>query len=197
LDGTSGQINQGITKLNLITKNTEGKAFIYFYYAGHGLPDEVTKESYIIPVDVSGSSLNSALKLKDIYLKLTEFPCKRVTVFLDACFTGGARNVGLLTSRGVKIKPKEELLKGNLIIFTSSSGDQSSLSYKDKQHGMFTYFLLKRLQETKGEISYYELAKYVKENVSLESILVNSKEQNSETIISPDLQNIWMDFKLK
>ena len=130
-------------------------------------------------------------------MKLTEFPCKRVTVFLDACFTGGARNVGLLTSRGVKIKPKEELLKGNLIIFTSSSGDQSSLSYKDKQHGMFTYFLLKRLQETKGEISYYELAKYVKENVSLESILVNSKEQNSETIISPDLQNIWMDFKLK
>jgi hypothetical protein len=31
LDGTAGQINQGLSKLNLIAKNTNGKAKVYFY----------------------------------------------------------------------------------------------------------------------------------------------------------------------
>jgi len=195
LDGTFGQIIQGISKFNLIVKNTNGKARIYFYYAGHGLPDEQTKEPYLMPVDVSGSNLNSAIKLKDVYSKLSEFPCERITVILDACFTGGGRNQGLFAARGVKIKPKEELLEGNIVVFSSSSGDQSSLPYKEKQHGMFTYFFLKKLQESKAEITYKELSDYLKEKVALESVLINSKEQNPQVNVNPDIFNIWGNWK--
>ena len=197
LDATAGQISQGLSKLNLIAKNTNGKAKIYFFYAGHGLPDEQTKEPYLIPVDISGANLNSAIKLKDVYSKLSEFPCERITVFLDACFTGGGRNQGLLSARGVKIKPKEEELKGNIIVFSSSSNDQSSLPYIEKEHGLFTYYLLKIIQETKGELTYKELSDFLLEKINLESVLINSKEQNPQILVSYDILNIWGLWKFK
>lgn len=196
INGTSGQMHQSLAKINLIIKNSGGKADVIFYYAGHGMPDEITKEAYIMPVDVSAKNLSSALKITDVYQDLTEHPNKRVTVFLDACFSGGARNQGLLAARAVKVKPKEDPLTGKLIVFTASSGEESSLPYKDKNHGMFTYFLLKKIQETKGDVTYKELSDYIREKVALESVLVNSKEQNTQTNVSPEAVDVWQNWNL-
>jgi hypothetical protein len=196
LNARAIEMNRAITKMNLLAKNSNGKAEIIVYYAGHGFPDEVTKEPYLMPVDVSGSDLQFAVKLNDLYTKMTEFPVQKVTIFLDACFSGGGRGAGLVAARGVKIRPKETSLSGNLAVFTSSSGDQSSLSYKEQQHGMFTYFLLKKLQETKGKVTYKELADYLSEQVGLNSIRINDKEQNPQVNISPDAQSIWETWSL-
>ena len=189
-------MQRAIKKLQLLIKNTNGKAEVFFYYAGHGFPDEKTKEAYLIPVNVSGSDLEYAIKLKDIYERLTEHPSKRITVFLDACFSGGARNQGLIAARGVKIKPKNNILNGNIIVFSASSGEQSALPYKEKYHGLFTYYLLKKIKETKGEINYYELYQYINEKVSLNSILKNNKEQNPTVNVSSDAQNNWKEWKI-
>ena len=197
LDATLGEMGRGIDKMNKIIKVTDGAAEVFVYYAGHGLPNETTKEAYLIPVDVNGSNLNYAISLNTLYAKLTEFPSKRVTVFLDACFSGGARNQGLLQARGVKVRPKEDNLKGKLVVFTASSGEQSSLPYKDKNHGLFTYFLLKKLQESRGDISYKELSDYLSKSVKLNSIIVNDKEQYPQTNTSPDIQSEWMNWRLK
>lgn len=191
LNARAIEMNRAITKINLFAKNLNGKAEIIIYYAGHGFPDEITREPYLMPVDVSGSDLQFAVKLNDLYKKMTEYPVLKVTIFLDACFSGGGRDAGLVAARGVKIKPKETELNGNLAVFTSSSGDQSSLTYKDQQHGMFTYFLLKKLQETKGRTSYKELAGYLSEQVGLNSIRINDKEQNPQVNISPEAQGTW------
>ena len=185
------EMNRSIEKLSLYAKNLNGKAQLIFYYAGHGLPHEVTKEPYLIPVDVSSSDLKFAINLKDLYAKITEFPTKKVTVFIDACFSGGARNQGLVTVRGIKVKPKEELLTGNLVVFTASSGEQSSSAYKYKHHGIFTYFLLKKLQETKGNLTYKQLAEYLTSEVGLRSVMINDKEQNPQVIVSPYVQDNW------
>lgn len=197
LDGTSGKMQQAIAKMNLLVKNTGGKADVFVYYAGHGLPDENTKEAYLMPVDVSGKNPSAGIKLKDFYADLTQYPSKSVTVFIDACFSGGARNQGLIAARGVKIKPKEEQLAGKLVVFTASSGDQSSLPYKDKAHGMFTYYLLKKLQESKGKVSYLEMSEYLKEKVGLKSVVVNSKEQNPQTNISPSAESVWKTLEFE
>ena len=185
------EMNRSIEKLKLYAKNMNGKAELIFYFAGHGLPHEVTKEPYLIPVDVSSSDLKFAVNLKDLYAKLTEFPTQKVTVFIDACFSGGARNQGLVAVRGVKVKPKDELLKGKLVVFTASSGEQSSSAYDDKHHGMFTYFLLKKLQETKGNLTYKQLADYLSSEVGLKSVMINNKEQNPQVNVSPEVQNQW------
>ena len=116
---------------------------------------------------------------------------------MDACFSGGSRGQGLLASRGVKVKPKDELLAGNIVVFTSSSGEQSSLPFKDKQHGMFTYYLLKKLQETSGSVSYAELYDYVKKEVDLNCVKINNKEQTPTLLISNDLGDKWRGLKLR
>jgi len=196
LDATSAQMQRAITKTNLILKNTKGQAELFVYYAGHGLPDEQTKEPYLIPVDVSGKYVTEGISLKEMYKKLTMYPSKRVTVFIDACFSGGARNQGLLAARGVKVVPKEAPLKGNLVVFTAGSGEQSSLPYIQKEHGFFTYFLLKEIQTTGGQISYKELADYITNKVSLKSVLVNDKEQNPKVNVSSSCQDSWGEWRL-
>ncbi|MEE4198538.1 MAG: caspase family protein [Bacteroidales bacterium] len=194
-DARAIEMHRAINKINMIANITKGKADIFFYYAGHGFPDEVTQEPYLIPVDVSGADLEFALKLNDVYTKLTEHPSLRVTVFLDACFSGGARNQGLVAARGVKIKPKENIFQGNMVVFSASSGDQSSLPYQEMKHGMFTYYLLKKLKDTGGKVTYKELSDYLKEQVAVKSILVNNKEQIPETNISVDIKDSWGNLR--
>lgn len=177
LDATTGQMSQALSRINLIVKNTKGKGEFFIYYAGHGLPDEVTREPYIIPVDISGQNAKDGIKLQDMYAKLTEFPSKRMVVFIDACFSGGARNKALLAARGVKVRPAEGIIPGNIAILSATSEDQSALPFKDKNHGFFTYYLLKKLKETKGDITFKELSDYLTDIVPLQSVLLNNKEQ--------------------
>ncbi len=195
-NATTGQMNQGIAWLCNLAKVDNGKAELIFFYSGHGLPDEVTKEAYLIPVDVSGSNLTEGIKLADVYNKLSEYPAQKVTIFLDACFSGGARNQGLIAQKSVKVKPKENLITGNMVVFTSSTGEESSGVYREKQHGYMTYYLLKKLQETKGDITYGELANYITDKVIKETAL-SGKTQTPQVIYSQAIESEWSSWKIK
>lgn len=194
LDATAGAISQKIDLITKLASKTKGQAEIIFYYAGHGLPDEVTRQPYIIPVDVSGANQTAAIPLQEIYRKFAESGAGKVTIFLDACFSGGARDAGLLAARGVKVRPKQNIITGNLVVFSASSGEQSALPYEEEQHGMFTYFLLKKLQGTRGNVTYADLSDFVSKQVSIESLRINQKEQDPELLISPDLENRWKSW---
>lgn len=196
-NATSGEMYQRIELVSQILTKLGKQGELIFYYAGHGFPDENTKEPYLIPVDVSAANLSAAIKLYDVYKKLSQTGAKRITVFLDACFTGGGRESGLLAARGVKIKPKMENISGNMIIFAATSEEQSALPYTEKQHGMYTYYLLKKLQETKGDITYGILDDYLSKNVSIESLKINNKAQDPKTIVSSNVTGIWKNWKLK
>ncbi|HQQ39852.1 MAG TPA: caspase family protein, partial [Bacilli bacterium] len=189
-DATTGAMWQYIELVSKIVSKTPNAELI-FYYAGHGYPDENTKDPYLIPVDVNATNISLAIKLSDVYKKFSETGAKRITIFLDACFSGGAREMGLIAGRNVKIVPKAEALSGNMIVFAASSGEQSALPYKEVKHGMFTYFLLKKLQETKGNITYKELADYLTQNVSIESLKVNQKDQDPKVNYSKDIEGVW------
>jgi hypothetical protein len=195
-DATAAEMNQAIAWLRNLSRVENGKAKLIFYYSGHGLPHEQTKEAYLIPVDVSGTNLEYAVGINDLYSRLTEHPVQQVTVFLDACFSGGARNEGLLAMRGVRIKPKKNIITGNLVVLSSSTGEESSASYAEKQHGFFTYFLLKKLQQTKGDTTLEELTNYLKQSVTKASAL-EGKIQTPQVKVSPQLENSWGSLKLK
>ena len=197
IDVIGSKMKSEIEKICKIAEYSNGEAEIIFFYAGHGFPDEKTKEGYIIPVDITGVNVKEGILLTKLYQQLTKNPVNRVTVFLDACFSGGGRNAGLLVARGVKIKPKEGLIEGNLVVFSASSGDQTSLPYKDKAHGMFTYFLLKKIQETKGNINYKDLADFIKKEVQLNSVKINSKDQNPDVLYNPQIEGQWENWNFK
>lgn len=193
-DATAARMSQEIEKMAKLVALKGSAGELIFYYAGHGFPDEATKEPYLIPVDVSAASLKSGIKLYDLYERLSEIGAGRITIFMDACFSGGGRESGLLAARSVKIHPKKGELKGNIVVFAATQEDQFALPYTEKQHGMFTYFLLKQLQ-TNAQCSYSELDKYLKDNVSEQSLRKNGKDQIPETQVSNSVMGIWESWK--
>ena len=52
-----------------------------------------------------------------------------------------------------------------MIIFSATNADETAHPYYDKSHGLFTYYLLKGLQESNGEATIGSLAEYIKDNV--------------------------------
>lgn len=190
INATAAEMNQSIDLLSKIARRINN-AELVFYYAGHGFPDEVAQVPYLIPVDVTGADLSNALKLSNLYAKLESSNAKQISVYLDACFSGGGRNNEFLTSRGIRIKPKLEIPPANTIVFSASSGEQSALPYASKQHGIFTYYLLKKFQDTKGNITYGALADYLQEQVSLRSLKVNQREQDPQILYGDNNKENW------
>lgn len=193
-NATGAKMNQEIDFITRLAAR-DPKAEIIFYFAGHGFPDEKTKEPYLIPVDVNASSLNQAIPLYDLYSKLSGTGAQRVTVFMDACFTGDGRDEGLVASRGIKVTPKKNALTGNIVVFSATSADQTAQQYAEKQHGMFTYFLLKKLQESQGQCNYSELFQYLSRNVGDNSLRVNRKDQTPEVNTAPQVQDVWESWQ--
>jgi hypothetical protein len=190
-DATAGKLNREIELVAELIKRMGPNTELIFYYAGHGLPDENTKNPYLIPVDVNASNLSSAIPLGNLYRKFGETGAKKMTFFLDACFSGGGRSQGLLAARGVRIKPKEEDISGNMIVFAAASGEQSALPFNAQKHGLFTYYLLKKLKDSNGTVTYGELANYLKTNVGVEALRVNGKSQDPDIKVSPAFQVNW------
>ncbi|MGC3946493.1 MAG: caspase family protein [Chryseolinea sp.] len=194
-DATRGQMSREIERITELAKLTPN-AEIIFYYAGHGLPDLETQESYLVPVDVTASNLSDAIKLRDLYSKLASSKASRIMVFLDACFSGGGRGEnGLLAARTVKIRPKSEIVEGNIVAFTATSGKEVSLPFEKQAHGLFTYHLLKKLQDTQGNLTLDELGQHLEQEIPKASLLENSILQRPQVLVSPELDEKWMSWR--
>ena len=177
---------------------TNGKGRAIFYYAGHGIPDEASKTAYLLPVDGLSGDIESAYPLGKLYQELGAIPSERITVFLDACFNGGKREGDMLASaRGVAIKTKSIVPQGNMVVFTAAQGDETTFSLKSQQHGMFTYYLLKKLQESKGQLTLGDLSDYLTKEVKRESFEKNNKIQTPIVNTASSLATSWRTMTLK
>jgi hypothetical protein len=194
INATGNNMFDGIDWLAGKSELEKGKAELIFYYAGHGLPDEKTNVTCLIPADLNGKNLARAVKITDLYAQLNKYPAERTTIFLDACFSGGARGQELVEGRATLISPKISVPVGNIVVFTACSKNEIAGAYKEKRHGYFTYFLLKKLQETKGDIDYDSLFTYIFDNVRETSD--NDKRQTPEILAAPKLITTWQTWKL-
>lgn len=172
-------------------------AQIIFYYAGHGIPDESSRTAYLLPVDGLGTDVATGYKLDELYAALGNIPAKNVTVFMDACFSGSKREHGMLASaRGVAIKAISGMPQGRMVVFSAAQGDETAYPNHEKKHGMFTYYLLKKLQDTAGDVTLQELGDYITKNVRQQSILINGKSQTPCVTPSATLDASWREWKL-
>lgn len=197
-NATLGDMKYNINLLKKIADAYNGEAKIIFYYAGHGIPDESQKDSYLLPVDGYGNDATSGYSLKSLYSELANIPSKSVLIFMDACFSGAQRDGNMLESaRGVAIKPKKETPTGSLVVFSAVNDDETAFPYNKQSHGLFTYFLLKKLQKSEGNVTLGELADYLVENVRRESITINKKNQTPTVTPSQTVANSWRNMTLK
>ena len=192
-DATFGVMLSALSDLKDIAEAYNGDINVLFYYAGHGFPDEKSRKAYLLPIDADGKQSEVCFPISRLYSELAALNSKSTVVFMDACFSGAQRGDGMLASaRGVAIEVKEEMIQGNLVVFSAASGDETAYPYREKGHGMFTYFLLKKLQETKGAVTLGELSDYVTTNVKRQSVVTNRKSQTPTVIYS---ESVGMDWR--
>lgn len=194
LNNIQGEVNW----LENVLQSYEGQARAIFYYAGHGIPDEASKDSYLLPVDGIGSDVRTGYKLQNLYARLGSMPSESVTVFLDACFSGANRDGEMLNPnlRGVVIRANSAAPSGNMVVFSAAQGYETAMPLSEESHGMFTYFLLKKLQETAGDVTFEELSEYVQRNVRRYSSVLG-KTQTPTVTPSSSLGDAWKGWKLK
>ena len=166
------------------------------YYAGHGVPDVKNKnKAYILPTDVRGTNPKRGIPLDDFYKKLESLAFNQTSVFLDACFSGVTRdNEGVSEGlRGVEIEAEEtELDGGAVVVFSAAQGNETAQGYADQGHGLFTYYLLKEIQESYGSVSFGTLSDKLSKNVSQKALQLKlRKKQTPVTNASKNIIENW------
>jgi len=163
----------------------KGKSDIIVYFSGHGIASPDGKSSGLLPFDVD-PNYSIGLPLHQLYLDLALMDARSVTIFLDACFTGQTRNEELLIadSRPIVIKPTASIIPDNLTILTAATGAQISGAIKEKEHGLFTYYLLKGMggdadTNKDNSVSVVELDQFVSGRVK-EQAALSGREQTPE-----------------
>lgn len=187
-----GRMKKTVNDMLELVDMMDGKGNLIIYYAGHGIPDNKTKDAFLMPVDADGTDTEVCMSLTGLYSQINSKRLNQCVVFLDACFSGAQRGGDMIVAaRGVRLKPKEAAPEGKTIVFSATSGDQAAFSHKEEKHGLFTYYLLKKFQESKGNVSLGELAEYLTEKVGFESRRINNSPQTPTVMVAPGLTDKW------
>ena len=197
-DATYGTMLSALKDIQAIASAYSGDLDVIFYYAGHGVPNEKDQSAFLLPVDADGTQSEVCLSTKRLYQTLNELHARKVVVLMDACFSGAQRGDGMLASaRGVALKVKNDVPTGNMVVFTAANGEQTAYPYKEKGHGLFTYYILKKLQDTKGNTTLGDLTDYVRTQVARQSVVENKHSQTPTVIPAIALSSAWRDMKLQ
>ena len=222
INATYGEMSQSIAKFKKLMEFDGEKNNFIFYYSGHGMPDEKTNDPYIMPVDISGYTVNQAISLNKLLSDFSNANYNSCSLFIDACFSGVSRSPEpLIKVKGVgkwKIKKTKSSTRSfynfdlitdsdndlsdfvnpnigkKMVLFSSSSGEETSLTDEKNQHGLFTFHLLKKLKESKGKITTDGLFKYVKNKVGVESIMKFNKQQTPEILYGEEVNKDSLIF---
>ena len=195
-DASLGEIIAAIEKMGSIADAYDGFASIILYYAGHGFPDEKNNSAYLLPIDGDAKQIElTGISLMTLYSRIANMPLRNAFIFLDACFSGAKReDVMLTSSRGVAIKIKNDVPKGNVVVFSASQGDETAHQLEEKGHGLFTYYLLKGLQQTNGDVNLGDLSDFVTKQVKRQSVVINNKRQTPTVIPSLERFDTWREL---
>lgn len=192
-DVTRGELRRTVREIQGLFEDEGARKNLIVYYAGHGIPDGKNADSLILPVDASASDTESCYSLQELYNQLGELGANSVVVYMDACFTGSARGGGsLLANRaGVDFVRSQVEPRGNMVVLSATSASETAQPYMNMGHGIFTYFLLDKLQQAKGNVTLGELAEYVTTKVKSQSLSKVGKRQVPSIVVSQTFSGNW------
>ena len=151
----------------------DGRSDLYIYYAGHGAPDFNSRTAFLIPYDGDPNyASQTGYSIDKMTANLSQLEARSVTVFLDACFSGANReNEILLAGARPVFLDVNTAVAANVTLFSAASGNQISSSWAEKQHGIFSYWLMKGMQGSADAnrdkiLTVEELGGFIRNNVS-------------------------------
>jgi hypothetical protein len=176
-----------------LPNHIDQNASVFVYFSGHGAPNPKSGDAYLVPFDGDPSFVEATgYSLKRLYESLAKLPAEQIVVMLDSCFSGsGSRSVIASGARPMILTNDNPLpAVGKIVVLTASTGAEISSTYKQKGHGLLTYFILKGLQgngdqNKDGSIDLTELFGYVKLQVSRVARREFNNDQTPQLLGSP------------
>ena len=207
--------DMGIHWLKDIIKAQSGDVHIIIYYAGHGITNQKFAP-YLMPSGIDVSKIRAfrtktGILPEDIVLKggdaekvlsqcisfdtltgwFNRVEALSYTFIIDASFNGIQRSgKPFFTIKKESKRYRAPRVRSDIVIFMAAEGDKTAYSFIDQHHGFFTYYILKELKYTRGEITFQDLFNNVTKNQAYESSL-QGKLQEPTMIIGGKLGENW------
>ena len=131
------------------------------------------KDLFLLPYDGYPKILeDSSLLRNKIFENIANLSPRSVTVFLDTCYSGATRsNEMLVAARPIMIEAEEQTIPNNFTVFSASANNEIARVFKEAEHGLFSYFLMKGLEggadtNQDEQITNGELIAFIYKNVS-------------------------------
>jgi hypothetical protein len=126
---------------------------VYVYYSGHGAPDPAKGDAYLLPYDGDPTYVETTgYSVKRLLGRLAKLPAKQVYLALDSCFSGAGGRSVLAPGARPLVSVAAAQVPPNVTVISASAADQISNGYREKGHGLFTYYFLKGLRDKKGDL---------------------------------------------
>lgn len=169
-----------------LPRNVDQESRVFFYFSGHGAPDTKSGTAYLLPWDGDAKFLeNTAYPVNRLYQKLSALPAKEIIVAIDACFSGaGGRSVIPKGARPL-VTSVVAVDTGRAVVLAAAAGDEITGADAVQGHGLFTYFLLKGLNESKGGLTAKQLYEYILPRVR-DAARRENRDQTPQLIVAQD-----------
>jgi uncharacterized caspase-like protein len=143
-----------------LPRNVKDDSKVFVYFSGHGAPDPESQQAYLVPWDGDAKFLDTTgYPLKRLYEKLNALKAQQVLVAMDSCFSGaGGRSVLAKGTRPLvsRIDTGASDL-GKVVVLAAAGPEEVTGTAAGQGHGLFTYYLLKGLNDRHGRSTAKDL----------------------------------------
>ena len=183
--------------LDRVSRMFNADTRLVVYFSGQCLLDKGVGETYLLPVDYASAGVQSGLRLSSLFNRISGSGIDDAIFIVDASYGKISRNgmmYGVFDDGGVDgswMRPDDRM-----VVFYAAGEDEGAYPYPEKKHGLFTYFLLKALQDNPDGISYGDLFDYISANVESVSAELYGRRQKPEVYSSEWDGEAWREFSL-
>jgi len=166
-----------------------GNAELFIYFSGLAFFDPGSYTPYLLPVDTRGEQKTPNQNLFDLFQLFNQTGSDKIHFFLDATMITPEEYS--IEDKMVYHKKVNQQLGENMVLYAATAPGQTAFPYPEGSHGLFTYYLLKHLKDTKGKTSSAAIGDFLSKNVSLESLKIFEKDQTPEIFIGNQAFSRW------
>ena len=194
--------NNILSKLTTVSRSANPEDSILFYFSGHGA--EIEGKPYLLCSDSYRNTIEQTALQNELIRKTMESSLARVkTIVIDACHSGvlkGIKASGIMTKSFFEsfFPPPE-----GFVVLSSCKLGECSHEWAEKEHGVFSYFLLEGLRggadrDKDGIITITDAYTYTSENVRRWAFQ-KGLEQNPilDAKISGDIPLVFVERRLE
>ena len=177
-DASINNLNKALERISDLAEVYEGDASFIFYYSGQGFSDPVGNP-YLLASDSQLDLVSqTAYSVEQLYRLIGSLELQSAVLLIDAGFNNELRDgKPMKAKQGHPVKVKTPPVVGKTAVIIATSENETAFAYPEQIHGLFTYFLCQKLQQSKGNVTLQELYDYIHKNTEATSYSLFARKQ--------------------